>query len=145
MIVTHNLNADVATANLYQPLMIAQDDTNSHVLVTQLMVNDVVLDIPNTYSAYFNYELADKTQQPVSVSAEIENGKIKVTVPENALSLDDRVNCDITILTTQQITTHSLSVVEGELVSTATTQTVDVPLRTALFYIDSTMNVIGGS
>ena len=143
MIVTHNLNADVATANLYQPLMIAQDDTNSHVLVTQLMVNDVVLDIPNTYTVKFNYELANGDQ--ASVNAEIENGKVKITVPEEALSLDDRVNCDITVLTTRQITTHSISVVEGELISTATTQTVDVPLRTALFYIDSTMNVIGGS
>lgn len=142
MIVTHNLNVDVSTANLFQPILIAQDDTDSHVLVTQLMVNDVVLDIPNTYTVKFNYELANGDQ--ASVNAEIENGKIKATVPDEALSLDDRVNCDITVLTTQQITTHSISVVEGELISTATTQTVDVPLRTALFYIDSKMNVIGG-
>lgn len=143
MIITHDLIADVTTANLYQPLLIAQDDTDSHVLITQLMVDDVPLDIPNTYTVKFNYELANGDR--ASVNAEIENGKVKVTIPDNALSLDDRVNCDITVLTTKQITTHALSVVSGEIISTSTTQTVDVPLRTALFYIDSTMNVIGGS
>jgi len=142
LIVTHDLNADVTTANLYRPLLIAQDDTDSHVLITQLAVNDVPLDIPNTYTAKFNYELANGDQ--ASVNAEIENGKIKVAIPDEALSLDDRVNCDITVLTTKQITTHSLSVVSGEIISTPTTSTVDVPLRTALFYIDSKMNVIGG-
>ena len=142
MIVTHDLNADVTSANLYKPLLIAQDDTDSHVLITQLAVNDVPLDIPNTYTAKLNYELANGDQ--ASVNAEIENGKVKVAIPDEALSLDDRVNCDITVLTTKQMTTHTLSVVSGEIISTATTQTVDVPLRTALFYIDSKMNVIGG-
>lgn len=142
MIVTHDLNTDVTSANLYRPLFIAQDDTDSHVLITQLMVDDVPLDIPNTYTAKFNYELANGDQ--ASVNAEIENGKIKVAIPDEAMSLDDRVNCDIAVLTTKQITTHTLSVVGGELVSTPTTSTVDVPLRTALFYIDSKMNVTGG-
>ena len=142
MIVTHDLNADVTSANLYKPLLIAQDDTDSHVLITQLAVNDVPLDIPNTYTAKLNYELANGDQ--ASVNAEIENGKVKVAIPDEALSLDDRVNCDITVLTTKQMTTHTLSVVDGELISTPTTSTVDVPLRTALFYIDSKMNVIGG-
>ena len=142
MIVTHNLNVDVTSANLYQPLLIAQDDTDSHVLITQLAVNDVPLDIPNTYTVKFNYELANGDR--ASVNAEIENGKIKIAIPDEALSLDDRVNCDITVLTTKQITTHTLSVVGGEIISTPTTSTVDVPLRTALFYIDSKMNVIGG-
>lgn len=142
MIVTHDLNSDVTTANLYRPLLIAQDDTDSHVLITQLAVNDVPLDIPNTYTAKFNYELANGDQ--ASVNAEIENGKVKVAIPDEALSLDDRVNCDIAVLTTKQMTTHTLSVVGGEIISTPTTSTVDVPLRTALFYIDSKMNVIGG-
>ena len=142
MIVTHDLNADVTTANLYRPLLIAQDDTDSHVLITQLAVNNVPLNIPNTYTAKLNYELANGDQ--ASVNAEIENGKVKVAIPDEVLSLDDRVNCDITVLTTKQMTTHTLSVVDGELISTPTTSTVDAPLRTALFYIDSKMNVIGG-
>lgn len=142
MIITHDLIADVTTANLYQPLLIAQDDTDSHVLITQLMVDDVPLDIPNTYTAKFNYELANGDQ--ASVNAEIENGKVKVAIPDEAMSLDDRVNCDITVLTTKQMTTHTLSVVDGELISTPTISTVDAPLRTALFYIDSRMNVTGG-
>lgn len=143
MIVTHNLNVDVSTANLFQPIMIAQDDTDSHLLIAQLAVNGNILEISNSYSVYFNYELANGTR--ASVVGEIENGKVKITIPNAVLSLDDKVNCDITVKTTTQITTHTLSVVDGELVATPSTATVDVPLRTALFYIDSRMNVIGGS
>ena len=141
MIIEKQIKADVARANLFDPIVIAEDDTDSHVLITQLMFNGEVLDIPSSgYTVKLHYKLANGDKG--SVSGSVFSGKVRVELPRAILELDDLVQCDICVSRTVQVTTHSLSVVSGEIVATPSSGSYDSPLRSAMFYIDSQLRVI---
>ena len=141
MIITTNIKADVSRANLYEPLIIAEDDENSHVLIAQIMHNGEILNIPDTgYSVKLHYRRADGTK--ITTTGTVSSGKIRVVIPDALLRLDDRVLCDIVINRQVSKTTHSLSVSGENIIVSSVTGTYDSPLRTALFYIDAQLRVI---
>ena len=141
MILTTNIEADVARANLYNPIIIAEDDENSHVLVAQIMKDGDILKIPSSgFTVKLHYKRADGTKS--SVTGSVSSNKIRVELPDALLQLDDMVVCDLVITRQVSKTIHSLSVNDGEIVVSTTSGTYDSPLRTALFYIDSQLRVI---
>ena len=146
MIIQTDIQADVVRANIFNPIIIAEDDENSHRLLVQLTVNGQELNVSTTATPrninhlYLNYERADGTIG--RVSGQVQSGKLRFTLPDSMLELDDMVKCDISIAYPKLLTTHSLSVSDGEIVVTETSGTYNAPLRTALFYIDSQLRVI---
>ena len=146
MIIQTNLNADVARANLFNPIIIAEDDESSHRLIAQLKIDgeDIVLVKTSTPTdinhVMLNYRRADGTIG--TQNGAILDGKVYFNIPDEMLELDDIVKCDISIAYPCTVVTHSLSVSDGEIVATEIARNVQAPLRTALFYIDSQLRVI---
>lgn len=146
MIVDTNIYADVARANIFNPIIIAEDDEDSHRLIVQLMIDGEELNIVQTATPtnishrYLNYKRADGTIG--RQSGIIQNGKLYFDLPDEMFELDDIVICDISIAYPKSLVTHALSVSDGEIVVTETTGTYNAALRTALFYIDSQLRVI---
>ena len=141
MIVQTNIIADVARANLFNPLIIAEDDENSHVLLAQLAVNGELLDFPSTgFDVALCYQRADDTYGTASGS--ILSGKVRIALPDAMFVLDDMVVCDIRVNRQVVRTNHELSVSDGDIVVTTVSGTYDSPLKTGLFYIDSQLRVI---
>lgn len=146
MIIQTNLNADVARANLFNPIIIAEDDESSHRLIAQLKIDgeDIILVKTSTPTdinhVMLNYRRADGTIG--TQNGTILNGKVYFNIPDEMLELDDIVKCDISIAYPCTVVTHSLSVSDGEIVVTESARNVQAPLRTALFYIDSQLRVI---
>lgn len=143
MIVDVMINTDVVRANLFEPLIIAEDDENSHVLVAQLVVNgEKLLILPvSGFTVSLHYERADGTFGIVEGVCTLE-GKVRITIPDAMLELDDMVRCDICVNRRESITTHALTVENGEIVVTPATVIADKPLRTGLFKIDAQYRVI---
>ena len=143
MIINDMRNLDTVRANLFEPLIIAEDDENSHFLIAQLLVNSDLLQImPNSgYEVKLFYRRADDTAGE-SIGTCTDDGKIRVEIPNTALILDDIIECDLCVNYRSSKTTHSLSVVNGELIATPHTEEVDSPLRTGLFKIDARYRVI---
>lgn len=146
MILTTNVKVDVSSANLFNPIILAEDDENSHRLITQLTINDenIFIDKKTTPSqinhVMLNYLRADGTTGTQNGS--ILNGELYFNLPNEMLELDDIVKCDISLSYPRTIVSHSLSVNNGEVVVSERTQTVHAPLRTALFYIDAQLRVV---
>lgn len=142
MIIDTLINADVARANLFNPIIIAEDDKNSHRLIVQLQVDgeDLFLVPSENASIQLNSVRADGTFSTQDGS--INNGKIQFILPDAVFELDDIVKCDIVYTYTKEVTTHTLSVHDGEIVATPSTTMTQCPLRTALFYMDSQLRVI---
>lgn len=142
MVINTQISPNVAQLNVFEPLIIAEDDEDSHVFVSQLYVNDEPLNIIDTsnYTAIFNYKRADGSTG--SANCEITDGKVSVAVPDEALALDDYVLCNICIKRAKPVATHSLSVVDGQLVVTTNIAFGWAMLRTATFKIDSQLSVI---
>lgn len=143
MIINDMRNLDTVRANLFEPIIIAEDDESSHVLTAQLLVNGELLKImPDTgYTVKLFYRMAnDQTGEMIGVCTD--EGKIRVEIPNEALTLDDIVECDLCVNYRRPLTTHTLEVVNNELVATPHTSEVDTPLRTGLFKIDARYRVI---
>lgn len=143
MILTTNINADVARANLFEPIIIAEDDENSHTLIVQMQVDGENLQmalVNGTAKIGLNYKRADGTVG--FASGMFVNGKISVALPNAMFELDDVVVCELIYAYSKQVTTHALSVHDGEIVVEGSTETTQCPLKSALFYIDSQLRVI---
>ncbi|MBQ3265197.1 MAG: hypothetical protein IJH07_05415 [Ruminococcus sp.] len=146
MMIQTNINADVARANLFHPIIIAEDDENSHRLIAQLQVSgeELVIDQSAAPSA-INHVMLNYRRADGMIGAQngtVMGGKVYFNIPDEMLELDDIVKCDISIAYPCTVVTHSLSVSDGEIVVTERTRNVQAPLRTALFYIDSQLRVI---
>lgn len=144
MIIDTKINADVARVNLFNPIIIAEDDENSHRLIAQLQVNGEDLNIAlipgSSAMIRLNYVRADGMVGYQNGS--FNNGRVQFVLPNAMFELDDIVKCDIVYAYTKEITTHALSVHNRELVVDTSTGITQCPLRTALFYIDSQLRVI---
>lgn len=146
MIIDTTIRADTIRANIFNPIIIAEDDEDSHRLIAQLTIDgeELILVEEATPSdinqVMLNYLRADGTIG--TQNGMILNGKVYFNIPDEMLELDDIVKCDITIAYPCTLVTHSLSVSEREIIVTERTQNVQAPLRTALFYIDSQLRVI---
>ena len=143
MIINDMRNLDTVRANLFEPIIIAEDDENSHILIGQLWVNGEPLQVmPNTcYTVKMFYRRADG-QTGEMVGACTDEGKIRVEISKEALILDDIVECDLCVNYRRSLTTHTLEVVNSELIAVPHTSEVDTPLRTGLFKIDARYRVI---
>ena len=144
MIIDTKINADVARVNLFNPIIIAEDDENSHRLIAQLQVNGENMNmalIPGSSAMIrLNYVRADGAVGFQNGS--FNNGMVQFVLPNAMFELDDIVKCDIVYTYTKEVTTHTLSVHDGEIVATPSTTMTQCPLRTALFYMDSQLRVI---
>lgn len=144
VIVTTNINAYVARANLFNPIIIAEDDESSHRLIAQIMVDGEKLTMQmapsDGHSISLHYVRADG--QVGSQNGSIVNGKMSFDLPDEMFELDDLVRCDIMYSYNRNITTHSLSVQDGEIIVTENNTTTNCPLRTGTFYINSQLRVI---
>lgn len=141
MIVEKEIRADVCRANLYDPIIIAEDDENSHVLVAQIMKGGEILNIPASgFTVKLNYKRADGIK--ASVTGSVSSGKIRVELPDALMLLDDIVMCDICINRRVPKTICRYTVENNQIVASKECKTYDSPLRTALFYIDSQLRVI---
>ena len=143
MIINDMRDLDTVRANLFEPIIIAEDDANSHVLIGQLMVNNEFLQImPNTgYIVKLFYRRADG-QAGEAIGTCTNEGKVRVEIPNTALILDDIVECDICVNYRRYVTTHTIELVNDELIATPHIFEVDTPLRTGLFKIDARYRVI---
>lgn len=142
MTINTQINPNVTRLNVFNPIIIAEDDEASHVFVSQLYAGDEPLNISNSgnYTAKLNYKRADGVTG--SVQGEITDGKITAKVPDEALKLDDYVVCNICVEYPKPVTTHLLSVSDGQLIVTPSTAFGIATLRTAAFKIDSQLSVI---
>ena len=143
MIISTEIEADVARANLFNPIIIAEDDENSHRLVTKVIVNgDWLLISPSSSlnKLLLCYERADGVKG--AVIGTIANNMLRFDLPDNMFILDDLVKCDIVISYSKRAKRHTLSLNGDNLIVTETTSIIDCPLRTGLFYIDSQWRVM---
>lgn len=140
MIVTTEIKADVIRANLFNPVIIAEDDENSHVLTAQITADDADVSIPSAFTVGLEYLRADG--QRAFVSGTVENGKISVILPDDMFILDDIVECNMLCVYSKAITIHSLTVDSSEIIATPIQTQTDCPLRSGIFYIDSQLRVI---
>lgn len=146
MIIDTDISADAARANLFEPIIIAEDDENAHRLIARLLVNKEDLSVVQSATpapvsqVMLNYLRADGVAG--TQSGTITDGKVCFNIPNEMLELDDKVKCDISLAYPQTVVIHSVSEGEGEIVVSAETKTVQVVLKTALFYIDSQRRVI---
>ena len=140
VIVTTEIKADVIRANLFNPVIIAEDDENSHVLTAQITADDADVSIPSEFTVGLEYLRADGHR--AFVSGTVENGKISVILPDDMFILDDIVECNMLCVYSKSITTHSLSIVNGKIAVTPIQSQTDCPLRSGKFYIDSQLRVI---
>lgn len=141
MIITDMRNLDVVRANLFEPIIIAEDDENAHRLLAQLVVNGELLKVPSGYEVSFQYCRADGAKGVIA-GLITSDGKISVDIPTVMIELDDLVKCDVCVNYRENVTIHELSVQDRDLVAVPLETETDMPLRTGLFYIDSQYRVI---
>ncbi|MBR1533434.1 MAG: hypothetical protein IJ639_03645 [Ruminococcus sp.] len=146
MIIDSTIRADTARANLFEPIVIAEDDENSHRLVVKLIVDgtELLVDTNATPSPIdhikLNFHRADGTVGTQSGS--VSGGRLYFDLPGNMLELDDKVKCDISLSYPKTVRTHTISESAGEITVSETVKTAQASLRTALFCIDSQLRVM---
>lgn len=164
MIVEHHIDLSVTRENRIDPILIAEDDKNSHVLVihlmedenTQLLIGEQqVWDsryfYPKLYykraDGYFGEvkgEFTSDYDDPVDPRDRV-RGRIRIIIPDDLLILDDKVLCEVCIFTSIYGFFHSVSVQNNTLICSERFGLWSRVLRTGSFYIDSRIRVISNS
>lgn len=144
--INQNISTDVSRANLFNPVIMAEDDIDTRVLVSQILKDGEILPLTDQ-NVYFNYRMANYIPYPSeqghgTIEGSISNGKAVFPVPNIVLTLDDMVLCDISIEESIELTIHTPTVVDDQLTATASTVSETQILKTGTFYIDSRYRVM---